>query len=147
MPNLEDAIQLAMEQHRGQTDRSGQPYIGHVLRVMARVRGEAARIVAVLHDTVEDTGLTFEQLRAMGYPQPVVAAIDCLTHREDESYDAMVDRILPNALARAVKLADIEDNVDFRRLERALTDDDLRRFEKYRRAWHRIWQAHHPEQV
>jgi (p)ppGpp synthase/HD superfamily hydrolase len=84
MPTIEDAIALAVEAHRGQRDKSGEPYILHVLRVMLRLDTEAERIVAVLHDVVEDTGRTPDDLRGLGYPEEVVTAVACVTKREGE---------------------------------------------------------------
>ena len=82
MPTLEDAIALAVEAHRGQTQKAGQPYILHPLRVMFRCDSEMERIVAVLHDVVEDTGRTFDDLRRLGYSEEVLAALDCVTKRK-----------------------------------------------------------------
>jgi (p)ppGpp synthase/HD superfamily hydrolase len=129
-PTLEDAIALAVESHHGQTDKVGQPYILHPLRVMLAVHGEAARMAAVLHDVVEDCGVTLDDLRVHGYPEDVVQAVDCLTRREGESYEAFVDRLAPNPLARCVKLADLEDNLDVRRLP-AVTEKDQERLNRY----------------
>src|SRR5689334_10259915 len=108
MAGLEDAILLAVEAHRGQRDRVGQPYILHPLRVMCRLQDEAARTAGVLHDVVEDTTYTLDDLRARGYPPDVLAAVDCLSRRSGESYEQYVERIKPNPLARRVKLADLE---------------------------------------
>lgn len=135
MATLEQAIQLAVEAHRGQTDRYGSPYILHPLRVMQRVRSEAARIAAVLHDVVEDTPYTLSDLRERGFSPLVVAAVDRLTRREDETYEAFIERIKPDALAVEVKIADLEDNMDIRRATRPLSEDDVQRMERYRRAW------------
>ncbi len=134
MPTLEDAIALASEAHRGQKDRAGAPYILHPLRVMMRVQGDAARMVAVLHDVVEDTAYTFDDLRLMGFGDEVLAALDCLTKRAGETYMDFVRRSGANPLARQVKLADIEDNMDLRRLP-TIGEEDVARLRRYRRAW------------
>jgi (p)ppGpp synthase/HD superfamily hydrolase len=107
-PGLDDAIALAAEVHRGVLDKSGQPYILHPLRVMFRCETEAERIVAVLHDVVEDTGRTFDDLRSLGYTDDVLAALDCVTKREGEAYEQFVDRAAGNPVAAKVKIADIE---------------------------------------
>lgn len=109
-PLLEDALTLATQVHRGQTYPApgGEPFILHPLRVMLHVASPAARIVAVLHDTIEDTPLT---LAALGYPPAVVAALDLLTHRDADSYDAYIARLAPDPLTRHVKLADLADNL------------------------------------
>src|SRR5690242_9612910 len=99
MPTLQDAIALAVEAHAGQTERSGQPYIVHPLRVMFRVESELERIVAVLHDVVEDTGRTFEDLRRLGYSEEIIQALDCVTKREGEPYDQFIERAAPNPIA------------------------------------------------
>ena len=134
MSLLERAILLAVQAHRGQVDRSGAPYILHPLRVMFRVEAENERIAAVLHDVVEDTDWTLDGLRAEGFPEEVVQAVDCLTRREGESYDDRVARAAANPIARRVKLADLEDNMDARRLAR-WSEEDAARFERYHRAW------------
>lgn len=134
MPTLEQAIALAVESHRGQVDKAGHPYILHPLRVMFALEGELERMAAVLHDVVEDTPITFEQLRTMGFPAEVVVALEHLTKREGESYSEFVERAARHPIARRVKLADIEDNLDLRRIAEP-TDDDLARLRRYRAAW------------
>ncbi|MBN1285852.1 MAG: GTP pyrophosphokinase [Anaerolineae bacterium] len=141
MPSLEDAILLAVQAHAGQKDKDDvTPYVLHPLRMMVRVQfdffgsSEEAMMVAVLHDVVEDTGVTLADLRRAGYPEAVVDAVDHLTRREGESYEAFVERAAAHPLARRVKLADLEDNMDIRRLP-AVTPDDLARLQRYRRAW------------
>lgn len=134
MPTLEDAIQLAVKAHAGQVDKAGYAYILHPLRVMFAVDGETARIAAVLHDLVEDTDYTFDDLRAMGYSQAVIEVLDCLTRRNDETYMEFVERAAKHPIARIVKLADIEDNMDIRRLQ-DITDQDQSRLQRYRKAW------------
>src|SRR5262245_43168371 len=131
---LEEAIRVALQAHAGQRDRVGQPYILHPLSVMARVRGDKERIVALLHDVVEDSELTTNDLRARGFDDDVVAAVDCLTKREGEPYDELIARAMSNPLAHRVKIADLEDNMDLRRNPN-LTDKDTERLNKYRHAW------------
>lgn len=114
-PTLEDAVILAAQAHRGQVDKCGQPYILHVLRVMLRQEDETARFVAVLHDVLEDTPVTLADLRTAGYSEQVCAVVDCLTRRTGEAYEAMIERIATNPLARQVKLADLADNLDPKR--------------------------------
>ena len=134
MPTLEDAILLAAQAHRGQVDKVGQPYILHLLRVMLRLEGEAAQIVAVLHDLVEDTDYSFADLRALGYAEDLVQVLDCLTRRPDESYEQFIERASANPLARRVKRADLEDNMDIRRLP-AVGEQDAERLNRYIAAW------------
>jgi hypothetical protein len=133
MPTLDRAIELAARAHAGQKDKQGGPYILHPLRVMLRVEDEPARIVAVLHDTVEDTALTEEDLRREGFGEEVLAALRLVTHDRRESYADYVVRCAGHPVARQVKLADLEDNS---RLDRALVrpgrlEGDLKRIHRY----------------
>jgi (p)ppGpp synthase/HD superfamily hydrolase len=111
---LERAIALAVEVHEGHRDAEGRPYLLHPLRVMARVDTDLERVVAVLHDTVENgrDRVSLERLRADGFPEEVIAAVDCLTDREGESYEDFIARIAQNRLARRVKVADLADYLD-----------------------------------
>src|SRR4051794_9322629 len=136
-PTLEDAIALAVEAHRGQKEKAGQPYILHVLRVMFRLETEYEQMAGALHDLVEDTPYTLDDLRRLGYPDPVIVAVDCLTRREDESYEQFVERAGAHPIARHVKLADLEDNMDVRRLP-AVTERDRERLDRYIRTRARI---------
>ncbi|MCW8130504.1 MAG: GTP pyrophosphokinase [Planctomycetota bacterium] len=140
MATLERAIALAVEAHAGAKDKAGHPYILHPLRVMFRLEGNAERIVAVLHDVIEDTGRTFDDLRALGFSEEVLAALACVTKREGESYDAFVARAMSNPIAKRVKLADIEDNLDVRRLA-TVTEKDRERIERYLKARARILES------
>ena len=133
MPSLEDAIALAVQAHRGQTDKAGAPYILHPMRVMFRVDTDHERMTAVLHDVIEDTTVTIEKLAGEGFPDEVLRALECLTRDKRETYEAFIERLLPNALARRVKLADLEDNSDLTRIANP-TDRDRERVKKYARA-------------
>lgn len=131
--DLERAIQIAAEAHRGQKDKAGQPYILHPLRVMAACSTEHERVVAVLHDVVEDSAWTLDDLRREGLEDELVEAVDAMTRREGEAYADFVDRAAHNPLARAVKIADLRDNLDMSRL----TDpagSDSQRAQKYQEA-------------
>jgi len=134
LATVEDAISLAAQAHKGQKDKAGAPYLLHPLRMMMRMTSEAAMMAAVLHDVVEDTGWTLEQLREEGFPDEVLRAVDCLTHRGGESYQEFVERVQTNPLARQVKIADLEDNMNIRRIN-MLGAKDLERLEKYHKAW------------
>lgn len=131
---LEDAVALAARAHRGQKDKAGAPYVLHPLRMMLAVKSEAAMMAAVLHDVVEDTEWTLERLRGEGVPEEVLAAVECLTRREGESYDDFIVRVRGNRIAREVKLADLEDNMNIRRMGQ-VRPKDLERLERYHRAW------------
>ncbi len=134
---LADAVAIAALAHRDQHDKAGAPYLLHPLRLLLGMDSETAMMAAVLHDVVEDTGWTLEQLRDAGFPEAVLAAVDCLTRRSLESYDAFIDRISQNPIARQVKIADLEDNMNLQRLGQ-LNPKDLERLEKYHRAWRRL---------
>jgi len=134
MSNLDKALSIAIQAHSGQKDKAGQPYILHPLRMMFQMGTEEEKITAVLHDVVEDSDWTVDDLRAAGFSEAVVTAVDALTHREDESYEAFIERLKPDRLAVTVKLADLTDNMDLRRLS-GVTPKDLERLEKYYRAW------------
>ncbi|GMV61976.1 MAG: hypothetical protein AMXMBFR74_11450 [Parvibaculum sp.] len=110
---LEQAIALAAEAHEGERDRkTGEPYIFHVMRVTMSVTEERERIVAALHDVVEHAeGWTFERLREAGVPEKIVAAVDALTRRDNEDYLDFARRAASNPLSRAVKIADLQDNL------------------------------------
>lgn len=113
---LGDAIALASDAHAGQIDKAGRPYIEHPLRVMRRLRGEHEQMTAVLHDVLEDTSITVEDLRAAGCPEPVISAVRALTKHPGEPLDQAMARAAANPIARAVKRADIADNSDPERL-------------------------------
>jgi (p)ppGpp synthase/HD superfamily hydrolase len=133
MSTLEHAIALAAKAHAGQTDKAGAPYILHPLRMMLRLSTPEERMVAVLHDVVEDCGWTLEGLRAEGFSLTVVAGVEAVTKREGESYEAFVLRAAQNPVGRRVKLADLEDNSDLSRIANP-TAKDIERVEKYRKA-------------
>jgi (p)ppGpp synthase/HD superfamily hydrolase len=137
MSTLERAIEIAATAHAGQQDKAGAPYILHPLRVMLAQKEPAQRIAAILHDVVEDTPWTLEQLRAEGFSDDVLSAVDALTKRKGEDYFAFVDRAGRDPVARAVKIADIRDNMDVSRTA-GVTDRDRERLEKYRQALTRL---------
>jgi len=134
MRKLERAIAIAVEGHSGQVDKAGEPYILHPLRVMLSCATEDERIVGVLHDVVEDCpGWTFERLREEGFSDTVLAALEAVTHREGETYEAFVERAAANPVGLRVKLGDLRDNCDMTRISTP-TERDRARIEKYRRA-------------
>lgn len=137
---LENAIIVAANAHKGQTDKGGQPYILHPIRVMFGCKSLEEKTVAMLHDALEDTPLTAADLTDTGFPSEVVEAVVCLTKEEGEEYDTYIERVCMNRLAALVKLADLSDNMDLRRLPEP-TERDFRRLERYVRAERRIAQA------
>lgn len=141
---LEHAIAIALDVHSGQKDRYGRPYILHPLHVMLQVESEEEMTAAVLHDVVEDSEMTLDDLRAQGFPEEILAAVDLLTHDKSAmSYDDYVRRLKPNPIARRIKLADLQHNMDIRRLKK-IGPKDTARLEKYHRAWRMLTEQ--PEQ-
>lgn len=132
---LQRAITIATEAHKGQKDKAGADYIGHPLRVAARLEHDDEKIVAVLHDTIEDTFVTADYLREQGFPQAIVDGVLAVTRKEDETYDDFVRRAALNPLGRAVKMADLEDNMDIRRLNYPLNEWNFERLNKYLKAY------------
>lgn len=153
MPNLSDAIVLATRAHQGQVCKQGLPYILHSLSVMARARhawgyDEPLLVTAVLHDVVEDTAITLDNLAREGFSVEVCEAIAYLSKRPEEEdtkedppeekrrkYEAFIDRIAAGPLlAKRVKVCDLQDNTDPTRIDGEPTERDHRRWAKYRRA-------------
>lgn len=135
---LSNAISLALKAHEGQVDKSGMPYAGHIMRVMAAGRTMDEKIVGVLHDVVEDTEWTFEALLDEGFPVHIVDALRCVTKLSDnEPYDEFIERVMTNPLAAAVKINDLTDNMDVRRYNE-LSDWDVKRLRKYLRAYQEL---------
>lgn len=131
MSTLERAIAIAARAHTGQNDKAGEPYILHPLRVMLAMSSEPDRIAAVLHDVVEDTDVSLKELRAKGFSEEVLAAVDALTKRNGESRMDAAVRAKANPIARRVKLADNADNLDMSRISNP-TAKDLARIAEYK---------------
>ena len=135
---LAKAVTIALEAHKDATDKAGMPYIGHVMRVMQAGRTIDEKIVGVLHDIVEDTPWTFDALLAEGFPAHIVDALRCVTKlHDDEPYEAFILRVKSNPLAVAVKINDLTDNMDIRRLA-DITDKDVSRLRKYLKAYREL---------
>ena len=130
---LERAIEIAARRHAGQVDKGGAPYILHPLRVMLRVARGAQQIVAVLHDVVEDSEVTFEDLEREGFSAEVINGLRAVTKVEGESYEDFVARAALDPVGKAVKLADLMENSDLSRIAEP-SQKDLERVEKYGRA-------------
>jgi len=124
------AVKLAYEAHQGQFDKSGLPYVFHPFHLAEQMDTEETVTVALLHDVVEDTDYTLEDLRNMGFPDTVMDALTLLTHDPSVPYMEYVERLKTNPIARAVKLADLTHNSDLSRLP-VVTEKDLERVEKY----------------
>lgn len=130
---LPRAIEIAEEQHAGQVDKAGQPYIEHPRRVMRAMRTYAERVVAVLHDVIEDGTVTKAHLVAEGFPAAIIRALDSVTRRDGESYDAFVARAAADPIGRWVKYEDLRDNANLARIPNP-TKKDQARAAKYERA-------------
>jgi (p)ppGpp synthase/HD superfamily hydrolase len=132
---LKKAIEIATEAHKGATDKYGSPYINHVTRVMNLGSSEEEKIVGVLHDVVEDTHWTFEKLTSEGFSSEIIEALKCVTKiSEEEDYEEFTLRVSKNPLAVKVKINDLTDNMDIRRIP-TLTEKDLIRLMKYHKAY------------
>ena len=134
MGDLERAIVIATGAHNGQFDKGGQPYILHALRVMMAMQSDQDRIVAVLHDVAEDCPLYPLSSLRKAFGHEVGDALDAITKRAGERYDEYLDRVAANPIARRVKMADLADNSDLRRLGREPTEVDHQRRAKYQQA-------------
>jgi GTP diphosphokinase / guanosine-3',5'-bis(diphosphate) 3'-diphosphatase len=132
MSTLERAIVIAAQSHTGQIDKAGEPYILHPLRVMFRVKGANERIAAVLHDVVEDSPVTLQDLADEGFSEPVLRALDALTKRQGESRLEAAVRAAADPIAREVKLADNAENTNLSRISNP-SARDYERVEEYRR--------------
>lgn len=130
MATLEQAISLAAKQHEGQVDKANAPYILHPLRVMLNVPTIEHKIVAVLHDILEDTETTIEELYQFGFQEHIIDAIVALTKKQGETRLEAAQRARQNPIARVVKLADINDNMDLSRIQ-SPTVKDFERLKEY----------------
>ncbi len=129
-PSTKKAMKLCFTAHRDQTDKSGLPYVFHPFHVAEQMPDEKTTVAALLHDVVEDTPFTLQDLREMGFDEDVLEALSLLTHREGVPYMDYVARIRGNEIARTVKLADLRHNSDLTRLDR-ITGAAIKRAEKY----------------
>ena len=127
------ALSIARKAHEGQLDKAGVDYIEHPIYVASQVCTEDEKAVALLHDVIEDSSVTAEELLNAGLPETVVTAVQILSKKKGQDYQTYLKTVKSNPLARAVKLADLKHNSDLSRLE-TITDKDLERLEKYKKA-------------
>ena len=127
------ALSLSFDAHKGQVDKSGMPYVFHPFHLAEQMADEDTTVVALLHDVVEDTNVTIDDLRKMGFNENVLSAIEHMTHLSGVPYMDYVAKIKENPIARRVKLADLKHNSDLSRLE-CITPYDIERAEKYKQA-------------
>lgn len=134
------ALSLCFEAHKDQVDKSGLPYVFHPFHLAMEMTDELSTVVALLHDVIEDTDYTLQDLENMGFPPAVLDAIDLMTHREGVPYMEYVAAIQTNPLARIVKMADLRHNSNIARVDNP-TEKDYARVEKYRQAMALLEQA------
>ena len=130
---LNKAFSIAYHAHDGQFDKGGMPYILHPVTVALHVDSEDEKMVALLHDVVEDSSYSLEDLKKEGFPANVIEAVDILTKRDGDSYDSYLEKVKKNDLARKVKIADMSHNLDRSRIK-DISEKDLKRFEKYEKS-------------
>jgi len=130
---LEQAIYIALQAHKGKADKGGSPYILHPLRLMLVMETTEEKIVAVLHDVIEDSSFTIQKLKQEGFSKKVLDAVSLLTKTENQNYENYISAIKKNPLATKVKLADLKDNMDLSRLKK-IVEEDLIRIKKYKSA-------------
>ena len=137
---LEKAIRLAAKIHRGQKDRFKKPFVLHVMRVIGRGNDLEEQVLGALHDVIERSDLEIEDLRAKGYPERVLLALDHISRRDEESYSDYIDRVLLNNLATRVKIHDLADKMDISKIAK-ISEDDRSRFNRQLRAYHKLQRA------
>lgn len=129
----EKAYEIAKRAHLGQVDKAGEDYIKHPEKVASFVKTDEEKAVAYLHDVIEDTELTLEDLYEYGFSKEILEAVDIITKKRGEDYQSYLNSVKKNKLARAVKLADLRHNSDLTRLIK-VTEKDIKRKEKYQKA-------------
>ena len=129
----EKAYEIAKKAHLGQIDKVGEDYIKHPEKVASFVNSDEEKAVAYLHDVIEDTELTLEDLREYGFSEEVLKAVDVITKKKGQDYQTYLNSVKENKLARVVKLADLRHNSDLTRLIN-ITEKDIERKEKYQKA-------------
>jgi (p)ppGpp synthase/HD superfamily hydrolase len=130
MSTLERAVEIAAKHHAGDTDKAGKPYLLHPLRLMFAVNTDFEKMAAVLHDVVEDTSVTLDDLKSEGFPPDVVSAVDALTKRKGETRLEAAARAAQDPIARVVKIADVTDNMDISRISDPV-EKDFERLREY----------------
>lgn len=130
----EKAMQIAIKVHRGQLDKGGNDYINHPVRVERRCACQEDRLVALLHDTIEDGDITADYLLMQGFPREIVDAVLSVSRKRGEDYFDFILRCKANPIGRRVKIADLKDNMDITRLNE-LTEKDIERLKKYHKAY------------
>jgi (p)ppGpp synthase/HD superfamily hydrolase len=130
---LEKAIDTSLYAHRGQFDKAGKPYVSHPIYLACKMRTEEEKIVALLHDVVEDTDVTLEDLEQEGFAKDIITAIKAITKEDGEDYFDYIKRVKKNLLATKVKIEDLKHNMDITRIKEP-KEKDFERLEKYKKA-------------
>ncbi len=141
MADLQRALEIAVQAHKGQLQKDGLPYVLHPIKLMMSMNTDDEKIAAVLHDVIEDTPWSLEDLRNEGFSETLLDALECLTHSKGLSYEDYIEQLSGNPLARQVKLADLQDNMDIRRIP-DVVEKDLQRLAKYHRVWKMLMDSH-----
>jgi hypothetical protein len=144
--HLGKAIAIAAQAHQDQKDRAGLPYILHPLRVMQKMDNDNEKIAATLHDVVESTSWTLDQLKTAGFSSEVLKIVERLSREDEEPYESYIDRVSEDCTATKIKLADLEDNMDLRRLPE-LTEENLIWLKEYHRFWLALQQSHNGSKI
>ncbi|NLB21035.1 MAG: hypothetical protein GX829_09525 [Clostridium sp.] len=134
LPFFERALTLATIKHAGQVDKGGRPYIMHVIRVMQGVEDDDEKIIALLHDLIEDTDFTLDDLKEYEFLDEIIDGVSLLTRDPEAGYMKYIENLSNNKKARNVKLSDLKDNQDHTRLKNPMTEEGQIRLEKYRAA-------------
>ena len=132
-PLTKKALKLCFEAHKDQTDKTGLPYVFHPFHLAEQMTDEYTTVTALLHDVVEDTDYTLNDLQEMGYPDEVIQALSLLTHDDGSEYMDYVKRLKNNPIARAVKLTDLKHNSDLSRYD-TIDNQAIKRTAKYQQA-------------
>jgi hypothetical protein len=137
MSHLQRALEITIEAHKNQKQKDGSPYAFHPIRLSMSLKTEEQKIVALLHDVVEDTNWTFDDLRSEGFSESVIDALRLLTHDDGSPYEEYIERLSCNPLASDVKISDLTDNMEIKRIPEP-SEKDFARLQKYHRAWRRL---------
>jgi (p)ppGpp synthase/HD superfamily hydrolase len=134
---FEKAISIALRAHKGKKDKGGNPYILHPLRIMVSMDTLEEKIVAVLHDVIEDSDISIEYLTKLKFPESIINAIALLSKTKNQDYNDYINSIKKNKLATKIKIADLEDNMNLSRLK-SITEKDKKRLVKYKTAYNNL---------
>lgn len=129
---VKKAMNICYEQHKNQVDKAGMPYVFHPMHVAESMTDEDTTIVALLHDVIEDTNYTIEDVIRDGFSSEVVKALMCMTHADEMPYFDYINIVATNSIARKVKISDLNHNSDLSRIENP-SEKDYKRFEKYKK--------------